>query len=628
MPDPIITPLAAFGLASTILSHLISTAQNLHGKYHEIKDFPEVFGAYGRIVYDSSLSYALWQRLWHRSNEAAYNGLFGTHGWIVIKAAIQDVERLIRETTDSLSLRKTVSEPAAEGSMASTHVSTIRRATSTIKSGLKSPVRFARHLGWVKPKATESLRHVPIDLEADDSLKWQIFTGALEGYLVASYKPEELVLKRIIGFLGPNQDLEKKIKALEKAVAVLEKLTSNTFRLMGHGSEPKELDEVEAVEDTITFRAVARDLNTLIRNQTAAMAAAAAAGTGTGASGEKAGSWFLELGFPNGTTDGSVAVSRIIRNCDISLVARTSELPGTSTKTRELKLKRLRGIFEDEDADVCELTVAMEKFHKKAAWTVSMPGQPGPPVYQLDWSGSAPEILMKDWRTLLGACSRKQHVRKALELERAHFALGLSLWFILLWETEWFDHVCSCAFRCLLFSDPSNGDDGKPSRRRQEHVYASSVLQQRQHAPPPKPSCRGQVKLNHRLYHLGILLAELALATPIHLTSDLDQPCRPINTVGRPTGQFKRIREIRNHTEIPLQLQGAIEFCLDEAEEERWSAETKGLAAHRVKDFLEKVVKPVKQYHDVVKENFSYASQFTALAREYRDDEFKMFGDA
>ena len=59
----------------------------------------------------------------------------------------------------------------------------------------------------------------------------------------------------------------------------------------------------------------------------------------------------------------------------------------------------------------------------------------------------------------------------------------------------------------------------------------------------------------------------------------------------------------------------------------RWSVEDKGLAAHRVSDFLEGVVKPVKEYYDVVEKNFKYAKQFAVLAQKYQEDDVGQIQD-
>lgn len=638
MPDPVITPLAAFGLASAILGHLISTAQNLHGKYHEIKDFPDVLKRYGRTVNVCRQSYDLWRRLWHRPDETSYNDLFGEAGWAVIKGCRQDVESLIVQLAGILSLCVPLTPQTGEGSVATARPSPVKRMLSSVKSVLNYPARSINRSK--KSEANGDLNDVPDGLEPDDHLKWQKFTGALEGSL-STYKPEELVFKRILGVLGPNQNLKNKVSDLEKAVDSLEKQTSKAFQIMGHGQAPKNPDEVEAAENTITFRAVARDLVGLIHAQSTR-------------DGQKP-AWFLELQFPNGARDGTGAVAQILKDCSISFVARAM-VPDGSTRTREIKMARLKGILETEDPDTSELAVAMADFHTKPKWTVSMPNQPSSPVFQFDWSKSPPNLFTKDWRTLLGVCSGNEAVRKALELERARLALGLTLWFILLWETEWFGHVCSCAFRCVLYSyeDENERRDsvagvepgGHGESCRQEHIYATLRLdpnstavarpvahesQALQQSPPAAPlaSCRGQSELKDKLYHLGILLAELALAEPIHLTSDLGQTSGS-NSPGRPIGKFSRARDIQNDTHIPRQLKGAIGFCFEEATKERWTAEDGGLAAERLTGFLEDVVKPVKEYHDVVEKNFKehYARQFLTFAQDYQDDDYEDFEDS
>lgn len=579
----------------------------------------------------SAQSYELWLRLWHRPNEASYDALFGKDGWPIIKQSRQDVEDLIIQTSDILRLRVPLKTSNAAGSLASSQGSFFGRAASSIASTLRNPPGAGKRLK--RRAAGSQLHEVPIDLEPGDPQSWQLITGAIDGFLV-TYKPDELLLKRIVGVLGPNQYLKNKIDDLEKAVARLAKETENAFELLGHGDKPKKPEDVEKKK---TFRAVASDIIKALRDSESHL---------------KYGSWFLELEFPSHVSDGEIALTQIIRDCSISFVARTT-LPTNATTTKELRLQRLRGAAEDEPEpeDIAGLARALEDFHTKSTWTITMPGRPSPPLYQLDWSQISPQFITKDWREVLDLCSQNQEKRKALELERAHFALGLTLWFILLWETDWFDHVCSCGFRCVLYHKEDKRDDvdGNAGRDettdvvyRPEHVYAALSLRQdaeadmnaipedepyQQAAPLPLTSCRGQTSLKHRLYHFGMLLAELALATPIHLTSDLNHVPRTAS-FGRPVEKFKRIGDIRNHRDLPPQLKQAIEFCFDRVKEEKWSTETKGSAASRTQDFLDNVVKPVKQYYDVVKENFKYARQFADLAQDLEDEDLVQFEDA
>ena len=84
-------------------------------------------------------------------------------------------------------------------------------------------------------------------------------------------------------------------------------------------------------------------------------------------------------------------------------------------------------------------------------------------LLKLSATSTPPQLVTKSWRVLLDSCSADDKMRKALKLARARFALGLSFWIILLWETAWFNKLCACAFRCALFpllNDPDSDGEG------------------------------------------------------------------------------------------------------------------------------------------------------------------------
>lgn len=59
MAEPVITPLAAFRLSMAILNFFISTIQNLHKKYHEIKEYQQILHNLGRDLFVRARSYDL-----------------------------------------------------------------------------------------------------------------------------------------------------------------------------------------------------------------------------------------------------------------------------------------------------------------------------------------------------------------------------------------------------------------------------------------------------------------------------------------------------------------------------------------------------------------------------------------
>ncbi|KAI8945827.1 hypothetical protein F4801DRAFT_567023, partial [Xylaria longipes] len=377
---------------------------------------------------------------------------------------------------------------------------------------------------------------------------------------------------------GPNKYLKDKFTELEKAIINLSRESSDTYQARGHGQEPKRREEIEATNNTVKFRAIARCLMTEIHHQIEYNRGVRA--------------WFLELELPNGGAEnGSVAIDQIIRNCDISIVARNASLRGGGSEMREIQMRRLRGFPETEDRRVSKLLSAMRSLHTQSKSIVSIEGQ----IYQLNMSDVPPQQI-KPWEDLIVKCSGDEEIRKALELERARFVLGLTLWFILLWETGWFNHVCSCAFGWVNFSREL--DDP-----RLKHIYETFKVDG--NLDPPT-SCPKKLDLKHPFYYFGILLAELALARPIQSVSNFD--------LRQPAWQF----QCPEHENIPPQLKKAITFCFDRATDEKWLDKTEALATDRVGDFLKGVLEPVKQYHDVVKENFKYSSRLAELVQSFQ----------
>ena len=173
-----------------------------------------------------------------------------------------------------------------------------------------------------------------------------------------------------------------------------------------------------------------------------------------------------------------------------------------------------------------------------------------------------PALWTKDWRTLftLFAAGKNnpevQNVRKAFDLERARLALGFTIWMILLWNDDWFSHLCSCSLRCV-FSPKSQpqpegqgqvATDGMAVGRLganaywQENIYfpvlsegtsqaadnqnqgtqehqmdAPAPEQPACHVSPQGQPCTRKSTPQDKLHLFGIVLAEIILVRPIQL---------------------------------------------------------------------------------------------------------------
>jgi len=72
MPEPVIAPLAAFGLSMTVLIFFLSTIRTMHERWSEFKDCKDMIGDSKRVLFISVRTYGLWLRIWGRRDEQIY----------------------------------------------------------------------------------------------------------------------------------------------------------------------------------------------------------------------------------------------------------------------------------------------------------------------------------------------------------------------------------------------------------------------------------------------------------------------------------------------------------------------------------------------------------------------------
>jgi len=89
----------------------------------------------------------------------------------------------------------------------------------------------------------------PEGLEPQQFQTWKQFTDSLVSSEPRA-TPDPSLIRRIIGILGPNQRLNRRFADLKEGVDQLHWLSTNHYRLMGHGKEqPKHIEDVESVEE-------------------------------------------------------------------------------------------------------------------------------------------------------------------------------------------------------------------------------------------------------------------------------------------------------------------------------------------------------------------------------------------
>ena len=322
----------------------------------------------------------------------------------------------------------------------------------------------------------------------------------------------------------------------------------------------------------------------------------------------------------------------VVSNCDFWFATYAKPQNG-SIFEREVKVLQLRGALEPRKKIDIPLMDALETLYADDYCDFATPSQK---YYQLQ-AFEAPKLWSKDWREILTAGVNNGDVRKSFELERARLALGSALWMILLWETDWFTHICSCSFRNVILPKRQILDGPvSQAKTRQENVYFAAKgfsddpvvdneaptanvgghPQSDDGAQPENQTCSRRSARSDKLLLFGILLAELVLGEPI----DLDEQ----NQI---KGRFPNLprlqRELRES--VPGAF-GAVKTCFDNATDERWIEAGSILSVGQLETLIDDVLKPIHTHYKVVKDNTLYESR-TFDINEHKDDNLS-FHDA
>lgn len=657
MPEPVITPLAAFGLSMAILNFFISTIQNLHEKYHDLKDHLDVLADSRRALFISTRRYDLWIRLWGQPTEHAHGALFGTD-WQQVKETQLRIKYLARHTANLLCLK--IDLPPSSGQETrepdqALNITALAPSDRKYMNRVRSAVKWARRF---LPKALGGLNESddPKDSE-EDRRDWAAFTESLSNALTklpahgvtdpasddsetakkllqavlgkARHRMEE-VARRVMGILGKTNNLQTNISYLEKAVTHLDELSKMAVQSQGY-SIPTGPDEILAISDDEIFRTIARALEGVTQGQNA----------GTAGNTE----WFLGLRLPGdlggkSTKRAKSAAREISRQGPFSLaVKRDDNKLLTFDITRLLNWKEISA-YEASGNYSTDFVSAVRDFRGRRS--IAKLGDVLYSLKRTEHAGEYPAFVTNNWKVLLKKCSEETRVRKSLELARARLALGLALWVILLWETDWITHVCSCAFRCVLFptsrltseSELHGGDEHKTYR--EEHIYGSppgGQDQQLENGTPLGTGLDASISGSddeglERLYHIGILLSELILAQPIAASGDPRELCqRHLNVVGHTAGSYKDSDEILRKIGS-LQVRSAINFCFTGSRSVWMGGD--GTRRVRLDQFIENVVGPLIAYHNIVERHFQSqsAEDFVSCMKEYQDEAYEIFEDA
>ena len=602
-------PITIFSLSLAILNIFLNTIASIYDKADQILTYKEKLKRFQRTLHDCSISFQLWRAIWEREDatETTYRQLFSKDGWEAIKSSEGFIERSLEALRGELCLTVKPLKDADAALEMNSQISGMSPSVTKRKRnwmlGLFS--RKAKEPAGALPAgeapvAEIAITETPEGLQPQQFQTWREFTDSL----VSSEPqptPDPSLIRRIIGILGPNQRLDKRFTDLKEGVDQLYRLSTNHYRQMGHGKEqPKHMEDIEPVIEKFDFWEFASTFSTNVLRH-----------------GDKIpdSGWYLQLHFPKDITDCNVFLTHTVSNCNFRFATNTKP-PQRPIFAREVKLLQLKGALEPIDKIKTQLTDALTTLYTDGECDFATPNYK---YYQLK-AFEEPTLWTKNWRNLLAAGVDNPDVRKSFELERARLAFGFTLWMVLLWETEWFTHICSCSFRSIHLAERQlyDGHEIRQADIRQENIYFAvkgfsddptgendaSVANGGSHpgpdsgVQPDEQTCPRRSAPSDKLFLSGILLAELLLGEPI----DLDKQ----NQV---EGRWRNLQSLLWELEKVPGVFGAVKFCFDNARDKRWIKAGSRLTVGQKEKLIEEVLNPIKTYYTVVRDKDPYVSK-------------------
>ena len=552
--------LSAFSLSIAILNILLNTIPSVIDKAEEIKNLEARFNRYLETLENCRMSLDIWVGRWKQDNISDYQALFGRIGWLSIQERRYRIEHLLYNVLRHLKL-----VPLAAST---TELSPIKKlATMLLKPRIRDDgssessgrSSIASGMSLAEPTAVEPITASSIEA-------WQVYVRESQSITDLSAppkKPDVTVVKRIIGILYANRQLDREIDELQKAIDRLHEFSRNCFYKMGHGRLGQEPQE-EAVNDSLhldRLQKIAGELHKSYLHR------------------KELDQWMLELRVPQEIDGGNSVVKERARN---------GMLYFTVNHRSALTVCYLEGALRPKTPGD-PLDLAMKRILSEPSLTAEFQGSAS---LELSQAGN-PTIWTKSLRFLLIKSRESRQVQKIFSLERARVAYGCALWMILLWKIEWFANLCSCGFRSAVYDSqpdllmaPTVNENEDDDATRPEYSFRSLSRANNKHPCPRRYSHA------NKLYLLGILLAELYLSEAIDLDL-VDGRLEPSNSHHFKSNLdiVKRMKECAEFGGMHS-VRGAVKFCLMNAGKKEWMRSQESLTKFQVDSLIDEVLVP------------------------------------
>ncbi|MCJ1401440.1 hypothetical protein MMC11_004653 [Xylographa trunciseda] len=605
-------PVTVFSLCIAALNILLTTIPSVIDKAEQIKNYGIRFERYLECLENGRFSLNVWEGRWAQAKPEDYEALFGKVGWQSIQGRKTKINALLNNILGHLDLREGLPDVRPPPWKRFLAIFTPKRKTKTVHAnGASSPtgsfVSATSHLSFSGPVGLRTV-------DDDDIAVWQVYVrqesqnSSLDPQTPQlRTKPGITVMKRIVGILYSNQQLDRKIDELGKAIDRLHIFSRQLYGKEGHGklnSDP----EREEVEESLHFDRIQRVACEVYQSYLRLRPQY---------------QWKLELRVPNDTEQDSQALKQMAQKGIVYFTVKHRPLADGPILTQELSIRQIEGAMISH-LSTNSLDAAMSQIILQSSQTVELVR--GTTV-ELSQSG-VPILWTKSLRCLLERSRNDVELQLIFSLERARIAYACTLWMILLWKTDWFANLCSCGFRSAMFgkeaalsmmppNSNSNSSDGVTTR--QEYVFRTQARDGQNHPCP-----RNYLPAN-KLYLLGVLLAELFLSEPIDLEVS-GSHLRPSDRQ-RFQSNLDIVKQLENYEAVGKNnpVTRAVDFCFRNATRDEWTRSQQSITKAQTSALIENVLTPVHNYYLIVKGHFGspWADKVAEEIRRLKDTDLE-----
>lgn len=641
IPEPFSLLATSLGMTATILNFLLSSIPSLEQKYYRFNNIDEKILKSLNALKDIEFSFQRWldTYTWAQGpfHEQHYEDHFGKTEWQDIKYRRDQVMKYIGSLRQQLHLTVQPDTPdpqTATPTSPKNHSrqlwSSYKRVSENLNHGVKKVFHKKKKGSASKSKiqpTPPSLEHTSLQgLNTQEYETWTSFV-CLDRSPQLETPPISLGYKVIAILSAKWERIERSVDDLNFAMTGLVSITSAY----------QKHQEARQNEDLLKFAAGKEKK----KNDFSRFAKYVSSEIMKPQNERPSIGWHLQVSDferrekASGSeteTQPQKILDEIVRNCHFLFATHINIDANFSTRGLELKAVKGNMIPAGTTWKTPADLWSDDKFRclsgANSEWFLRIEDLPGLKTFRFKTSRAQRiKIWTKDWQKLLAEAMINKHTRKIFDVERARLVFGLTVWMILLWEEDWFSHICTCSLRCVLFGEAEDGDAGwsgtgtsAPFLLPLQHVYSLDTLNQGPRICRVR-SCAGTAvptSPEKKLQLFAILLAEILLVRKIVTDEN-----------GRPSGrcsddsEYGLVQSVK--LDVDFSIAEGLQFCFERAGGDGMWSELRTI--EQQKELTERVLKPAKKYYQTLSsrpENKKWAEKLHWEVMSQQDESFKV----